>query len=109
DATYTTGQVGIFTYDRSSTRNHTADTTFDNFEFKELPPALIIEKDTISTDVKLSWPVWASGYNLERAQSLPAEAGDWANLGNSFPNDGFNYFAFDDTTLRDNAFYRLRK
>jgi hypothetical protein len=50
------GNVGVFTYDNSPGGLRTADTTFDNFEFKELQPPLTIEKDASTTDVRVSWP-----------------------------------------------------
>jgi hypothetical protein len=108
---YTSGQVGVFTYDNSSGGNHTVDTTFDNFEFKELPPPLTIARDPTSTDVRLSWPTWATGYGLERTENLPAVEGDWELLGKDtdFPQDGGYFFTFEDTTIRNHPFYRLRK
>ena len=106
DGTYASGSVGLFTYANASGNLGTADVTFDNFEFKELTPQLIIEKDSASSDVRLSWPDWAAAYRLERSDALPITG--WDDLGNQFPNIDGRIIAFDDTS-RAQAFYRLTK
>jgi hypothetical protein len=106
DSIYASGSVGLFVYDNSTGSGGRADVTFDNFESKELSPTLTVEKDSSSTDVRLTWPSWATDYRLERAETVPTM--DWENLGTDFPVISGSIVAFDDTS-RAQAFYRLTK
>jgi hypothetical protein len=104
DGAYTTGGVGLFTYDNSSSGAHTADTTFDNFLSMELPPNLRIEPDSFPGVVRLSWPGWATTYRLERTETLPTLT--WDSLGTGVDLvDG--RFVFLDDGSPPSAFYRL--
>jgi len=106
DSGYTSGSGGIFTYDNSSSRANRADTTFDNFVFQELQPPLTIAQDPTSSDVRLSWPDWATDYRLQRTTELPATS--WEDILNFVDQANGLFYTFDDTSLPA-AFYRLIK
>jgi hypothetical protein len=108
DNFYATGTVGVFVYDNSSGSAGRADVTFDNYQSNELTPTLTIEKDSSSTDMRLSWPSWAANYRLERSEVIPGTPQDWENLGSDFQQIGDSIVTFDDSS-RAQAFYRLAK
>jgi len=106
DSTYTSGGVGIFTYDNSDAGLSQADITFDNFIAMDLPPVLKIERDPISPDMLLSWPGWAAAYRLERALDLPALPLDWVSFGPGSDQIDGRFVMYDDGTSPA-SFYRL--
>jgi hypothetical protein len=104
NTTYTSGGVGFFTYDNSRTGAGRADVTFDNFASEELGPKLEIVRDPSSTDVRVSWPNWATTYRLERTYTC--DPFDWVDLGVGFDQFEGKFIMFDDGTPPF-AYYRL--
>jgi hypothetical protein len=106
DSTYTNGTAGFFTYDNSRGGSGRADVTFDNFFATEIEPKLQIDRDISSSDVRLSWPSWATTFRLERSYEVPPTAASWQDL--AVGSDVFEdrFIAYDDGT-QGVAIYRL--
>lgn len=106
DATYASGQVGVFTYDNSSSEMNPVDVTFDNFFVDSDPPPLLAVSRSIPGTAIVSWPTSPLGYVLE---ATPAFApGLWTEITTGIQQSGSRHFYVGDTG-ESPRFYRLKK
>ncbi|HEY0457319.1 MAG TPA: hypothetical protein VGE41_13190 [Verrucomicrobiae bacterium] len=105
DATYATGNIGLFTYDNSSTKNHAADSTFDNFAIANVaPPRLSVSVDQFS-DLSVTWPSPAPRYLLQTAGKI---TGPWTTVDSSQIVDANGLYSYNGSSASGNLFFRLQ-
>jgi len=115
DTTYPSGRCGLVVFDNSGGQGQT-DATFDNWTQSDVEPPIlrVVEANTTTGDLVLSWPGYASSFALESAAVLPAVT--WAPVTDpifapgAFPLDPTNpnYLCFTSIEA-GNKFFRLRR
>ncbi|MBI5385960.1 MAG: hypothetical protein HZA90_14880 [Verrucomicrobia bacterium] len=104
DSSYAVGGVGLFTYDNSPAKNHSADVTFDNFlAAPAAPPRLIITANYLG-EAAVSWPVEAAGYVLQASPNLAN--GSWSDITTGIAQSEGQFIYLP--TFEDQRFFRLR-
>ena len=102
DSTYTVGHVGVFTYDNSSAAVNPVDFTIDNFSAVQPRPALKVTAPPDSGFVRVTWPKWATGFELQYATEI--NAATWTPLA---PTGGDDIDFIYEELMGDTGFFRL--
>src|SRR5262249_10850352 len=110
DPNYTSGQVGLVTFDNSGVSKK--DITFDNFLPADVQPPRIQVTQVFPGLFQLSWPAVPDEWGLQSSPKLPSASGDWVDE-TDVERFGdltiFNIETGPTGTIVPPRFYRLKK